>query len=65
MLLMGKLTISMAIFNSYVKLPEGRGSSHLYSVWLGTKNMQIIKMIILVHLQIAHVNPGLAISPGL
>ena len=23
MLLMGKLTISMAIFNSYVKLPEG------------------------------------------
>ena len=24
MLLMGKSTISMAIFNSYVKLPEGR-----------------------------------------
>ena len=24
MLLMGKLTISMAMFNSYVKLPEGR-----------------------------------------
>ena len=24
MLLMGKLTISMAIFNSYVKLPEGK-----------------------------------------
>ena len=23
MLLMGKLTISMAVFNSYVKLPEG------------------------------------------
>ena len=26
MLLMGKLTISMAIFNSYVKLPEGKTS---------------------------------------
>ena len=25
MLLMGKLTISMVIFNSYVKLPEGNG----------------------------------------
>ena len=29
MLLMGKLTISMAIFNSYVRLPEGRcGKKH-------------------------------------
>ena len=29
MLLMGKLTISMAIFNSYVKLPEGTfGDKH-------------------------------------
>ena len=27
MLLMGKLTISMAIFNSYVKLPEGNQST--------------------------------------
>jgi len=27
MLLMGKLTISMAIFNSYVKLPEGRSNN--------------------------------------
>ena len=26
MLLMGKSTISMAIFNSYVKLPEGNGN---------------------------------------
>jgi len=25
MILMGKLTISMAIFNSYVSLPEGNG----------------------------------------
>ena len=25
---MGKLTISMAMFNSYVKLPEGMGSEH-------------------------------------
>ena len=25
MLLMGKSTISMVIFNSYVKLPEGKG----------------------------------------
>ena len=28
---MGKSTISMAIFNSYVKLPEGRGLSETYS----------------------------------
>ena len=29
MLLMGKPTISMAIFNSYVKLPEGISSAEL------------------------------------
>jgi len=27
--LMGKLTISMAIFSSYVKLPEGNSSPYL------------------------------------
>jgi len=26
---MGKLTISMAIFHSYVKLPEGKANIHL------------------------------------
>ena len=31
---MGKSTISMAIFNSYVKLPEGRGySSNSHFIW--------------------------------
>ena len=36
MLLMGKLTISMAIFNSYVKLPEGiyfGGYPLIYKSW--------------------------------
>ena len=28
MLLMGKLTVSMAMFNSYVKSPEGNPSGH-------------------------------------
>ena len=32
MLLVGKLTISMAIFNSYVKLPEGICSNALVHV---------------------------------
>ena len=31
MLLMGKLTISMAIFNSYVKLPEGNNTIWLFN----------------------------------
>ena len=30
---MGKLTISMAIFNSYVKLPEGISFCHGLSHW--------------------------------
>ena len=33
---MGKLTISMAMFNSYVKLPEGNGN------WMVSKRMEPI-----------------------
>ena len=39
MLLMGKLTISMAIFNSYVSLPEGNW------VWVKIKDLGAIKKI--------------------
>ena len=45
MLLMGKSTISMAIFNSYVKLPEG--IDHIISIWLVVWNMASIFPIIL------------------
>ena len=31
---MGKLTISMAIFNSYVKLPEGKDSGEITNKYL-------------------------------
>jgi hypothetical protein len=30
---MGKSTISMVIFNSYVKLPEGMNYEHLPKIW--------------------------------
>jgi tellurite resistance protein TehA-like permease len=36
--LMGKLTISMAIFNSYVKLPEGNPNVN-WMIW-GDGNLQ-------------------------
>ena len=37
---MGKLTISMAIFNSYVSLPEGMVN---HSAWFSTKNNHHVK----------------------
>jgi hypothetical protein len=39
---MGKLTISMAIFNSYVKLPEGTNSWDIHVGKTMVKESQII-----------------------
>ena len=46
--LMGQLTISMAIFNSYVKLPEGRKSnSQTFFCWVGMEVTNIHQQLIL------------------
>ena len=40
---MGKLTISMAMFNSYVKIPEGiqGGKKYAVNIWIAAEIMQV------------------------
>jgi len=50
---MGKSTISMVIFNSYVKLPEGSIRTHTHTVILLTNGMMMMMMIpyVVLHIQ--------------